>query len=350
MPTAQPEPLLTLEPSKEAPRNSEGSLVELRDGRLYLAYSRFTSGGADNSKAQIAKRVSADGGKTWTDDEILVDTEGRENVMSVSLLRIDTGEVLLFYAVKNSWGDCKLYLRRSADEMRTLSDRVCATPSDGYHVVNNDRVVQLSTGRLIVPAALHPCADGTQQTWSARGISRCFLSDDRGRTWRKSRSELQMPGESGTGLQEPGGVELLDGRVYLWSRTDKGCQYESFSTDGGETWAEARPSPLASPVSPASIKRVPWLDDLLVVWNDHSGKHPFPPGRRTPLCLATSGDDARTWIGSKVLEGNPDGWYCYTCMTFVGDSVILGYCAGDKQVGGLNRLKVTRVPKEWLYS
>jgi len=37
-------------------------------------------------------------------------------------------------------------------------------------------------------------------------------------------------------------------------------------------------------------------------------------------------------------------------MTFVGDSVILGYCAGDKQVGGLNRLKVTRVPKEWLYS
>ena len=67
---------------------------------------------------------------------------------------------------------------------------------------------------------------------------------------------------------------------------------------------------------------------------------------RPPL----SGDDGKTWHNSKVLEGDPEGWYCYTLMTFVGDTVILGYCAGDSKVGGLNRLKLTQIHKDWLYA
>ena len=341
--------LLIIEPSEAAPRSSEGAIVPLRDGSLFLAYSRFTGGGSDNSAAQIACRISKDSGATWTDDRIVIDKEGQENVMSVSIQRLGSGELLLFYAVKNGWGDCKLYVRRSSDEMQSFGERVCATPQEGYHVVNNDRVVQLSSGRLIVPAALHPCPDGTRETWSSRGIAMCFLSDDEGRTWRKSRTELEAPPRSRSGLQEPGVIELADGRLMMWTRTDMGYQYQSFSEDGGDTWSSAEPGPLASPVSPASIKRMPWDNHLLVVWNDHSGKHAFPAGRRTPLCTALSTDEGRTWTNSKVLEGNPDGWYCYISITFVEDRVILGYCAGDKEVGGLNRLKVTAIEKDWLY-
>ena len=127
-----------------------------------------------------------------------------------------------------------------------------------------------------------------------------------------------------------------------------GCQFESYSEDGGDTWIDAQPSPMMSPVSPASIKRVPWGKDLLLVWNDHSGNHPFPAGRRTPLCVALSSDEGQTWRKSKVLEGDPEGWYCYISITFVQDSAILGYCAGDTKVGGLNRLKVTQIQRDWL--
>ena len=323
--------------------------MRLKDGSLFLAYSRFVGGGADNSAAEIACRISKDNGETWTKDRILVGNEGRENVMSVSALRLPSEELLLFYAIKNGWGDCRLHVRRSGDEMQSLGERVCATPHEGYHVVNNDRVVALSSGRLVVPAALHPCPDGTRQTWDHRGIAMCFLSDDEGRTWRKSQSELEAPPDSRSGLQEPGVVELKDGRLMMWTRTDMGCQYQSYSEDGAETWSPGEPGPLASPVSPASIKRMPWDGNLLVVWNDHSGRHPFPAGRRTPLCTAVSFDEGKTWENSKILEGNPDGWYCYTSITFVDDKVILGYCAGDTQVGGLNRLKVTAIQKEWLY-
>ena len=340
--------LLVIEPSEEAPRNSEGSIIQLEDGRFFLAYTRFTGGGADNSTAQIVGRSSEDGGRSWSDDRLMVDTEGRENVMSVSFLRLDSGEILLFYAVKNGWDDCKLYVRRSKDELETLSDRVCTVPHEGYHVINNDRVVQLSSGRLIVPAAYHPCTDGTREGWSSRGISMCFLSDDGGYTWRKGRSELAAPAECKSGLQEPGVVERTDGCVYMWMRTDMGCQFESYSEDGGDTWIDAQPSPMMSPVSPASIKRVPWGKDLLLVWNDHSGNHPFPAGRRTPLCVALSSDEGQTWRKSKVLEGDPEGWYCYISITFTQDSAILGYCAGDTKVGGLNRLKVTQIQRDWL--
>jgi hypothetical protein len=36
-------------------------------------------------------------------------------------------------------------------------------------------------------------------------------------------------------------------------------------------------------------------------------------------------------------------------MTFVENRALLAYCAGDKEVGGLNRLKVLALTKDWLY-
>ena len=347
--TPGPETLLVIEPSKKYPRNSEGDVVELKGGPLMLIYTRFTGGGADNATADICGRLSGDGGKTWSDDRILVPNEGRENVMSVSIVRLKDGELLLFYLVKNSWNDCNTYVRRSRDEFKTLSEPVRATVSDGYHVVNNDRVVQLKDGRLLIPAALHPAPDGTRKSWSHRGVPRAFISDDGGKTWRCDKTVVKPPPYRDLVLQEPGIVELRDKRLWMWMRTTHGCQYACTSTDRGGTWSEPKPTNIKSPCSPATIERVPWTADLLMVFNDHSGVHSYPKGRRTPLCVALSKDDGKTWSKSRVIEPNPDGWYCYTSMTFVGDRVILSYCAGDKKVGGLNRLKVLALSRTWLY-
>ena len=348
MSAPEPSTLLVIQPSSAAPRNSEGAILPLADGRLLLVYTRFTGGGWDHAAADIACRESQDGGLTWSSDRLLVENEGRENVMSVSLLRLPSGEVLLFYLVKNGCGDCRSFVRRSQDELITLSKPVCATPEAGFFVVNNDRVVRHSSGRLIVPAAYHACPGGSYEHYDMRGVSTCFLSDDTGRTWRRCGSSLAAPEITGSGLQEPGIVERLDGSLLMWMRTTAGCQYQSVSQDGGETWSPPAPGPLISPLSPASIKRTPWGGAWLAVWNDHSDNHPFPPGRRTPLCAAISSDEGQTWSESRVIEGNPDGWYCYTSLTFTPDSVLLSYCAGDSIVGGLNRLKVTQIHRAWL--
>ncbi len=343
------ETLLVIEPTSEHPRNSEGDIVQLADGRLCLAYTRFTGGTADHSAADIVARTSDDGGKTWSADRVIVPNEGQANVMSVSFARLKTGELLLFYLRKHGWDDLTMFVRRSTDELATLSEPVRVTLGEGYHVVNNGRVVQLRTGRLVVPAALHPCLDGTAKTFQPRAIMRVFFSDDGGRTWQADAMSPEAPSPTSPMLQEPGIIELKDGRLMMYIRTNQGTQYECFSDDAGAHWTAPGPGPLSSPLSPATVGRVPWTGDLLAVWNDHSGWHVFPAGKRTPLCLAVSRDDGRTWSPSRVIEGDPDGWYCYTSMTFVGDRVILSYCAGDSKVGGLNRLKVVSVSREWLY-
>ena len=232
------ESLLVIEPSKTHGRHSEGDIVELTDGALALVYTRFGARSGDSGAADIVIKISHDDGKTWSDDRILIPNEGKMNVMSVSILRLKSRELLVFYLRKNALNDTIMYVRRSSDELATLSDPVRVVVDDGYYVINNDRVVQLSSGRLVVPASLHPCPDGTKKTFSGRGIPRAFLSDDEGRTWRGDATDLTPPTKNDPVLQEPGVLELRDGRLWMWMRTNPGTQYECFSSDGGEHWTQ----------------------------------------------------------------------------------------------------------------
>ena len=345
-----PIPVLTIEPTAECPRSSEGAFL-VEDGRVSFAYTRFTGGGRDNSAAHISLRRAIDRGRVWGRDRVLVENEGDENVMSVSIMPLPDGEVLLFYLVKNGWADCQPHVRRSSDGLETLGDPVRITDEVNYYVMNNDRVVRLSNGRLVAPLALHRCEDGTRETWQGRGDALCYLSDDDGRTWFPSATVLTPPDEAGkAGFQEPGVVELRGGRLWMFIRTGSGFLWQSLSDDGGDTWQTPTQTTLASPLSPASCKRIPDTRDLLLVWNDHSGRHPFPEGKRTPLCVAYSKDEGATWSESHALESDPDGWYCYTAIDFIEGHALLAYCAGDAQVGRLSRQQITVVPIEWIYA
>ena len=83
-----------LPPGVSNPRNSEGDFIQLKDGRILLVYTHFTGGGGDDDAAFLAGRFSSDGGVTWTPDDVtIVPNEGQWNVMSVSLLRLQSGEI-----------------------------------------------------------------------------------------------------------------------------------------------------------------------------------------------------------------------------------------------------------------
>ncbi|HPT99980.1 MAG TPA: sialidase family protein, partial [Armatimonadota bacterium] len=109
-----------LPPGPGNPRNSEGAFIQLNDGRVLFVYTHFTGGGWDHAAAHLAGRFSSDGGRTWClDDVLILPNEGEMNVMSVSLLRLQSGAIALFYLRKNSERDCHLYMRLSTDEARS---------------------------------------------------------------------------------------------------------------------------------------------------------------------------------------------------------------------------------------
>ena len=316
-------------------------MVRLKSGEILFAYTHFTGGKTDAAASHIALRRSKDGGKSWsTADEILVENEAKINTMSVSLLRLKSGDILLGYLTRETHQDMPFYVRRSRDEGMTWSDRLMATSpvsqDEKYFIVNNERMIQISAGRIIVPAAFHP--KGTE-----RGRIIVFYSDDNGYEWKRSRSILDTPDPEDlwTGLQEPGVVELKDGKLLMWMRTELGSQLYSYSNDKGETWSKPVPSFLLAPCSPASIKRIPSTGDLLAVYNELSTRymhirkntknnHLTWIGERTPLIAAISKDEGMTWQNRLVLEDDPEGWFCYTSVLFEGDSVILSYAA-EKQ-------------------
>lgn len=349
---AENDGILDLNPNKENPRNSEGAFVTLKSGRIVFLYTRFHGGTDDASPANIVSIFSDDGGRTWNKEpKIVVENPTGANVMSVSLLRLQSGKIALFYLVKNSLLDCRPVLRFSTDETESWSGPRHVGAAPGYFVLNNDRVVQLKTGRLVVPVAFHRSRASLPQSYDSfdgRAIALWYLSDDEGATWREADDWWALAAHTRTGLQEPGVVELADGNLLSWMRTDQGMQFYSRSTDAGRKWSAPEKSPLQSPASPASIKRLPDSEILLAIYNDHSGAFPFPKGKRTPLVSAISADHGTTWSGHKLIEGDPTGWYCYTAIHFIEDAVLLAYCAGDPKVGGLNRLRIRRLALESL--
>ena len=118
----------------------------------------------------------------------------------------------------------------------------------------------MASGCLLVPVALHRPRGGN---WKKEADLFVYWSGDAGHTWQSS---LQLENPDGAQLQEPGVVELKDGTVLLFIGTNQNCQYISFSRDGGKRWSPTRPGNLLSPLSPASIQRLPETVGKIMGW------------------------------------------------------------------------------------
>ena len=346
--------VLEIPPKEGNARNSEGAFIDLTDGRILFIYTKYIGNSfKDNARAGLAAYLSNDGGVTWHEEgTILAPEENMLNLMSVSLLRLLNGDIGLFYLVGLGSNDTRLHLCRSADEGKTWSKPICCIPGSGYYVTNNDRVIRLTSGRIIIPAAFHRLkGDNLKDMYSLdfRGITCFFISDDDGYTWREATNFCSLnAANTKTGLQEPGVVELKNGTLYSWSRTDLGVQYEMLSPDNGETWTAPSPSFFTSPCSPLSMKRCPGNGYLFAVWNPipeyNTRKTGFyGGGGRTPLVGAFSNDEGRTWDNITTIEDNEEEGYCYTAIHFIKEGLLLAYCSGGKKDAScLARLRLRR--------
>ena len=345
-------PIHELPPVKGNPRNSEGSFLRLSDGRLMFVYSRYKGDSwGDQAGCGIAAIYSD--GRFWSEPRILFSAEslGTKNIMSVSLLRMENNDIGLFFIIRDNgdgFSDIRLHLFRSRDEGKTWDKPVCCIPDTGYHVTNNDRVIRLKSGRLLVPSSLHKNFTEEAEKFNPMGNIRFTCSDDDGKTWR-NLGELTRPESrfDKAGFQEPGVIELEDGRIYCWTRTDLGRQYEMLSSDGGETWSTPKPSIFTAPLSPLSMKRLP-DGRLFAVYNpipNYNTRILTKAGwGRTPLVGALVNQDITKIEQTFLIEDDPESGYCYCAIHPETDCIYLAYCCGGaNDEGCLQRLRLTEV-------
>ncbi len=372
-PSNKPRSFLLEDHTTDRNRSGEGAAVELKDGRLYLVYGHFV-GGSDASPAELVSRISQDGGLTWSEPELFFAPEPDWiNVMSVSLLRLANGKIGALFLVKLPQNICVPYWTVSDDEAATWTTPRRMIPNQGYYCINNDRLVQLRDGRLLAPYVFFPNLEGSLQ------LSGCFISDNSGDSWRHGQQEISIEPENyqrpewivpdatphlrifhqrEVFAQEPGMVELADGRVLMWARSNGGFAYAARSEDRGDHWSPFQvlcPTPMAC--GPATIKRIPHSNRLVMLHNDRS-QVPFGDPTfqwRTPLAVSVSDDEGQTWQPHEPLLADPAHNYCYTSLCFFGDQCLLSTyeSAGEKQADGsirrvnLRSLRVIVVAQSW---
>ncbi len=330
---------LLLRPRPGNPKNFSGDMIRLKDGRILYLYAYGVGDRvADDAPFCTVARYSSDDGKTWTQDDVIMHIEG-----GLSFLRLQDGRIALFYLrFGSSKKELYPYMIISDDETKTWSKPVKCVDEKGYYTINNDRIIQMKNGRIIVPVAYY--GFGTSNKNSGLYV---YYSDNSGKSWHKSG---RVPNPKAVDLQEPGVIELKNGDLMMFIRTRLGVQYISYSKDKGENWSEVQPGNIRSPLSPASIKRIPSTGDLLLVWNDNYDPKHRDGGVRTPLTMAISKDDGKTWEKEKVIECDPYGWYCYTAIRFFGDYVLLAHSAGNTRNNtGLESTQITRLSLDWVY-
>lgn len=356
---SKPEIVMLAEAKGKVVRNSEGSILELKDGKLLIIYQEFEMGKGDSDffPGRLVAMTSGDGGRTWGDHRVLV-TPAREdiNVFSPSLLRLPDGSILFcfmryhtFDKAANRYPPASAFAWVSKDEGKTFQPLATLWKELPITLCSHT-LRRLSSGRIIIPVNRDPSKKGEPDRFEA-GV--CY-SDDDGKTWKIGDHWVTA---AKRGAMEPHIEELRDKKLLMVMRTQLGSVYQSISADGGMTWSKAESLGVEAPESCPELARVPKTGDLVLIWNasSYNPKHFSHFGKRTPLSAAISKDDGKTWSKPRHIEADPGWAYSNPGVTFTSKgTAVLNYWACRYQPSGAMsnypiHLKAAIIPVDWLY-
>lgn len=292
---------LIFEPGSVAGRPSchASTLVELPDGELLAAWFAGSKEGAPDV-AELGARLPPDA-KKWSKPRVLVDTPNKSDGNPV--LHVDRqGRVWIFYVTKENdlrpqWAQCPLKCRVSTDGGRSFGKEKVIHPELGW--MDRNKPIYLANGDLLLPIY-------DERDWT----SLMFISPDDGATWFPSQ---RIAGKGGN--IQPTVVQLSDGSLLALMRTgsDDHRLWRATSHDNGRTWTSPVETDLPNPNSGCDMVKL--ADGHLVLAFNDSAKG------RTPLTVALSTDEGRTWPVRRNLETAP-GEFSYPAIIQSRDGMI----------------------------
>ncbi|HUT25069.1 MAG TPA: sialidase family protein [Sumerlaeia bacterium] len=334
------------------------ALIVTKRGTL-LAFAEGREGG-DSGDIDTLLRRSEDGGRTWSEAQVVWDDGPNTCGNPCPVVDRETGRVFLLSTwnrgddhegtiIRGTSKDTRrVFICHSDDDGKTWSKPRDITASAkrkewGWYATGPGVGIQLergiNRGRLVIPCdnsypdAEHPVIDGKFGYGS-----HVIYSDDRGETWHIS--DLIRPG-----CNESQAVELADGTLMINMRSynKKGCRAVATSADGGRTWSEIRhAADLPESVCQASFLRLSTERDggrnrLLF-------SNPAVTEGRSRMTVRVSCDEGQTWPASKLLHGGPAA---YSCLAVLPDGDIgCFYEAGER--GAYETMVFARFTLQWL--
>jgi len=311
--------------TEDLPRHSEASILELKGGRLLMAWQRHEKSGfgsGDQAPSTISLMNSDDKGVTWGDFRVVAKMiPGCVNVYSPSLYRCADGSISLFFKRYTHlvWGEKQLnsyYRIDSFDEGETWSEERVIWENE-QHVTINHAAKRIASGVTLLPI---------EQSEAWGGPNDCskvsvLRSEDDLRTWTES-NRISVPMR---GLMEPCIAQHSDGSLHMVMRTQLGSVFHSFSTDDGRTWSKPQATGLHAPESCPCIATIPGTDAQLVVWNNSEYDMNWAShyGKRTPLTAAISRDGLRTFSDYFDIETDPNRAFTNPSITITSDGLFL---------------------------
>ncbi|ELS52758.1 sialidase family protein [Streptomyces viridochromogenes] len=296
------------------------AVVVSRPGTVLAFCEGRVDSARDHGHIDIVLKRSTDGGRTWGPLQVAADNNWHlaDNPAPVVL---DTGRILLVYIrnhatategaiLRGEVSDAdgrRIWVRHSDDDGLTWSSSKEITaqvkrPGWRWYATTPGHAIQLSTGRVVVPANHTIPPTGTDTGTEARYNSgHCLLSDDRGANWYLGYLDENTDGY--VNVNETTAAELPDGRVYFNTRNDSpspGNRADAHSADGGKTLVKPfRPQAgLSAPICEGSVLQLRDPDVLLF-----SG--PADPAARALMTVRASTDGGTTWRPVHTVDGLP---------------------------------------------
>jgi hypothetical protein len=322
------------------PHNWAGHLLFLGGDKVMVTCSReYNIGTRLNPVPMIAYRgVIIEGEQIGAEFDAGFGDKG-ENISSPTYIRNEDGSVTVYYYASihedrdNEFGRC-LIKRRDSNDCKKWSKPIIINPAEDEQIVGDiqGRVIGLRSGRVVIPTYI----GGRKEDGKTLDASTVFLSDDRGKTFRKIKQNLVILDKIPSEIfgeedlvdyaSEPSVVEKKDGALFMLLRTCKGRAYYSESNDEGETWSEPKPTELRASWASVTVVRIPTTDDLLAIYNNTID--PIAEGNRMaryPLTAAISKDGGKTWGNYRNLETKSTRQYQHVSIDFKGDEAHLVY-------------------------
>ncbi len=276
------------------------TIAEAANGDLLCLWYGGSYESADDQTLFLARRRA--GERTWQSPRVLI--KGPDPLPGNGVIFVDADKrVWIVWCRMDStrpigrgqgWDNCRLMSRVSTDHGLTWSADTEFLDRKLRAVPRNPPAL-LASGDLVLP--LEAIVDGVEG-------SIFLIGSEGGKRWRQGGF---TPGGS-----QPGVIQRADKSLFaLMRQAPRLTQIES--RDGGEHWSQATASALRNPDSGITLTRLA-NGHAVVVFNDSELM-------RTPLSIARSVDEGRTWEPPLHLESNP-GEYSYPCVIQTSDGKI----------------------------